>query len=84
MTKIAATKTTEDEKVRNSKRAFYISLFDLSWRMLGAMLVPLFIGLYIDSLRNHGQPFAYIGFATGMVAGGFVLRSVVRKLAKNV
>ena len=87
MTKIAAIETTTDnnskaKKVRQAKRAFYVSLFDLSWRLLGAMLLPIFIGLYIDSLRGEEQLFAYVGFFVGIVSGVFVLRSVVRKLAK--
>lgn len=82
MTKIAATETTKDEKVREAKRAFYVSLFDLSWRLLGAMLIPLFLGLYIDSRRDNGQLFAYIGFFVGMVCGAFVIRGVVKRLSK--
>ena len=82
MIKNAAIKTTDDGKVREAKRAFFVSLFDLSWRLLSAMLLPLFAGLYIDSLRDSGQGFAYAGFVVGMFSGAFVLRSVVRKLAK--
>jgi F0F1-type ATP synthase assembly protein I len=83
MTKLAAIKTTKDEKVREAKRAFILSLFDLSWRLLGAMLAPLFIGLYIDSKRDHGQAFALTGFVIGMICGALVLRSVVKKIAQN-
>ncbi len=83
MMRIAADKTTKTEKVRLAKRAFLVTLFDLSWRLLGAMLVPLFIGLYIDSRRGDGQGFALFGFFVGMVCGAIVLRSVIRKLAKE-
>lgn len=81
MTKLAASETTDNKEVRKAKRAFFVSLFDLSWRMLASMLLPIFLGLYIDSKRG-GQLFAYIGFAIGMVGGALVMRSVVRKLAK--
>lgn len=89
MTKLAAFKTTttessKQEKVRQAKRTFLVSLFDLTWRLLGAMLLPLFAGLYIDSQRGQGQQFAYIGFFIGIVLGALVLRNVVKKLAKNV
>jgi F0F1-type ATP synthase assembly protein I len=82
---MAALKTTDDESARTraAKRAFYVSLFDLSWRLLGAMLGPLFIGLYIDSKRDGGQTFALIGFVLGMICGVLVIRSVVNKIAKG-
>ncbi len=81
MTKAAATSTTKHTK-QGAKRAFFVGLFDLSWRLLGAMLAPLFIGLYIDSRQaGDGQGFALGGFLLGMVAGVLVMRGVVRKLA---
>ena len=73
--------TTKDNKVRAAKRAFFVSLFDLSWRLLGAMLGPLFVGLYIDSRRSGGQGFALAGFLIGMIMGALVIRSVIKKIA---
>jgi len=85
---MAANKTTDttskNQDTRAAKRAFFVNLFDLSWRLLGAMLLPLAIGIFIDSQRDNGQPFSYAGFAVGMVCGALTLRSVVRKLSKNV
>lgn len=80
-----AAMTTNDnsDKRRAAKRAFFVSLFDLSWRMAGAMLGPLFIGLFIDSRRGHGQSFAFVGFFIGMICGALVIRSIVIKLSKN-
>jgi hypothetical protein len=80
MNKTAANKTTDPLKVREAKRAFFMNLFDLSWRLAGAMLGPLFIGLYIDSRRDNGQGFAFAGFFIGMILGVFAMRSVVRGL----
>ena len=79
----AMTTTSKDTKTRVAKRAFFTGLFDLSWRLLGAMLAPLFVGLYIDSQRGHGQVFAFSGFGLGMILGGFVIRAVVLKLSKD-
>lgn len=84
---MAALQTTNSEKkTRAAKRFFLVSLFDLSWRLLGAMLAPLFIGLYIDaSMAGEGQGFALTGFALGMVSGVLVMRSVIKKIAdKNL
>lgn len=83
MTKPAALKTTRDEKVRDAKRAFILNLFDMSWKMAAAMLVPIFIGLIIDSQRaGDDQTFTLIGFVMGMIASALVIRSVVKGLAK--
>jgi F0F1-type ATP synthase assembly protein I len=84
MGKAAESSTTKEEKVRQAKRAFFMNLFDLSWRMLAAMLAPLFVGMYIDSNRSGGQGFTTAGFFVGMVGGVFVLRDIVRKLSKGV
>ena len=81
MTAAALEPTTNDKNKRAAKRAFIVSLFDLSWRLLGAMLAPLFIGLYIDSKRGGGQGFALAGFVLGMVFGVFVMRNVIKKIA---
>lgn len=78
----AAKTTTNTEAVPNAKRAFFASLFDLSWRLASAILAPLFIGLYIDSqMDGEGQGFALGGFALGMFFGVFVMRDVVRRIA---
>jgi F0F1-type ATP synthase assembly protein I len=81
MTAAALEPTTKDKKKRAAKRAFVVSLFDLSWRLLGAMLLPLFIGLYIDSKRGGGQGFALAGFGIGMVLGALVIRNVINKIS---
>lgn len=78
------TTSPNDEKTRAAKRAFFVSLFDLSWRLLGAMLLPLFIGLYIDSkVAGDSQTFALVGFFIGMVCGTLVIRSIVIKLSQG-
>lgn len=85
MIQTAADKTTtKEKKTRAAKRAFVVSLFDLSWRLLGAMLVPIFAGLYVDSRQSgESQTFALTGFAIGMVSGAFVMRSVIRKISRS-
>lgn len=82
MTRPAALKTTRDEKVRDAKRTFILNLFDLSWKMAAAMLIPVFVGLYIDSRRHNGQTFTLIGFILGMIFSALVIRGIVKGLAK--
>lgn len=76
-------KKPEGEKVQNAKRAFIVGLFDLSWRMLTVMLVPIFIGLFIDSKFHKGQTFAIGGFFIGIAGGVYIIRSIVNKLSKG-
>ena len=73
-----------DRLKRQAFKTYVLQLFDLSWRLAGAMLTPIFVGLYIDSKNDGGQTFALIGFAVGMVLGAIVIRSVVKRIAKGV
>ncbi|MBW3569418.1 hypothetical protein KY385_04785 [Candidatus Parcubacteria bacterium] len=86
MITMAAFKTTNEDldKASAAKRAFFVNLLDLSWRLFGVMLGPLFIGLYIDSQRTgSGKGFALGGFAIGMVLGVVAIRGFVLKLSKR-
>lgn len=75
--------TSKDQKTRAAKRAFFVSLFDLSWKLAGAMLAPLFIGLYLDSRRGSGQTMTLIGFFVGMICGVMVMRNVIKNIARG-
>ena len=44
------------------------------------MLVPIFIGLFIDSKIGKGQTFAIIGFFVGIVGGIYVIRTTIKKV----
>lgn len=73
--------TSDNELTRRARRAFFVSLFDMSWRLAVGMLAPLFLGLFIDSrIDGDGQGFAVAGFCVGMIIGVFVIRSIVQKL----
>ena len=82
MIKNAAAKSTEDEKLRSAQRSFFFALFDLTWRLLAAMLFPLLLGKYIDSIRDNGQGFTNAGFLIGAASAAFVLYLTIRKLSK--
>lgn len=73
--------TTDSDEVNGKKRAFFVYLFELTWKMLGAMLLPLFIGIYIDSSRDSGQAFSLAGFFVGLVLSILVLRAFVQKIS---
>lgn len=76
--------TSDPELTRRARRAFFVNLFDMTWRLAGAMLAPMFIGLFIDSrMSGGGQGFALAGFAVGMIFGVIVIKSIVVKLQKE-
>lgn len=69
MTKIAATKTTKPDKVRQAKRAFLLGLLDLSWKLATAFLLPTFIGVALDQAE------------VGVIVGFIMAVAVIVKLA---
>lgn len=81
MTASDASKKTNS--VKSAKRAFFVALFDLSWRMLGAMLAPIFIGLWLDSVFDTDRVFALVGFVVGMIGGVLIIRSIIKKLSED-
>jgi len=78
------TTTGKSEKISLAKRAFFVNLLDLSWRLFGAILLPILIGAYIDSRRGgDGQGFTIAGLLLGVVFSGLVIYSLVKKLMKQ-
>ena len=81
MSKTAAIKTTDPIRVREAKRAFYTNLFDMTWRMLIAMAVPVFAGAYLDKKLGGEDMFTAFGFLLSFVAAGFVIKRTVDGLS---
>ncbi len=83
-TKPADISTSDQQLTRRARRAFFVGLFDLTWRLSGAMLSPLFVGMLIDSkIRGSGQAFSTAGFFLGMIFGVLVIRNIVKKIGVN-
>lgn len=81
---MAATKTTEQVKVSAAKRAFFVNLLDMSWRLFGAILVPILLGAFIDSKQSSGgQGFTLAGFILAIIFAIIVIYGLVRKIMKN-
>lgn len=76
MTDFAATKTTKQEKVRSAKRAFILGIVDLSWKLASAFLVPVLLGVTVDSARNTNT-YTYVGLGLGLVLSILVIYQVV-------
>ena len=66
MSKIAASKTTKQERVQEAKRAFVLALMDLSWRLATVFMVPVLIGVAIDQSRDTSNA-TVIGVIVGIV-----------------
>lgn len=83
---MAAKMTTTDKsaKISLAKRAFFVNLLDMSWRLFGAILLPILIGAYIDSKQtNQSQIFTIIGFLLAAVFSGLVIYSLVKKIMQE-
>lgn len=78
MTKIAAHKTTKEEKVRDAKRAFILGLVDLSWKLASAFLVPVAIGLALDGTKEDSKTFTTIGIFVGLAFAFLVIVQLAR------
>lgn len=81
MTNLAAAKTTKQEEVREAKRAFILGLFDLSWKLAGAFLLPVFAGVILDQSRDNTY-FTYIGVGLGFVLSLLVIAQMARSGSK--
>ncbi len=85
MTKIAGIKTTKQEKVREAKRAFILSLIDLSWKLAGAFMIPTLAGVAIDAVREgDGQAFTIAGVIVGFIMALLVIIKLALESGKNV
>ncbi len=81
---MAATTTTEQKKISAAKRAFFVNLLDLSWRLFGAILVPILLGAYVDSRRgDDAQGFTVLGLVSGVIFSGMVIYGLVKKIMKD-
>lgn len=78
------TTTKKSEKISLAKRAFFVNLLDMSWRLFGAILLPILLGAYLDSKYNNGgQGFTLAGFVLAIIFSGVVIYNLVRTIIKD-
>lgn len=81
-----AVQTTNNggNKTRAAKRAFYVTLVDMTWRMFAAMAVPVLLGSYLDKKFQTGEMFTAIGVFLSLIAAGLVIKYIVNKASAKV
>lgn len=71
--------TTDSDRVLAAKRMFVAKLLDLSWKLAGAFLVPVFIGAGIDGVRDgDSKRFVIIGLVIGFIAAILVIVAMAK------
>ncbi len=83
MAKAAEKATNTDTKTKKAKRLFYAGLFDLSWRLSAAIILPVLFGSYLDKRFDKDSLFTVLGLLIGFVLAALVIRGVVIKLQKE-
>lgn len=83
MAKAARRATLTDEKTQKAKRLFYAGLFDLSWRLGLAILLPTLAGAFLDGKLDKDPLFTVIGLLAGFGIAAMVIRGVVIKTNKE-
>jgi F0F1-type ATP synthase assembly protein I len=74
---------TNQDKISSAKRRFFMGLLDMSWRLAAAFLLPVFIGLWLDSGRDSSL-FTLIGLVIGVIGSIFVIRKIVSEYSVEV
>ena len=84
MVKSAGKTTTTEETAQKAKRLFFVGLFDISWRLALALIVPVLLGSWLDDNRDGGQIFTLTGLLFGTILAGFIIYKSYKKLNKEI
>lgn len=84
MTKSAGKTTTSGETVKKAKRLFFVGLFDISWRLAAAIIVPVVAGHWLDNKQDSGNLYTIIGLLSGTILAGFIIYRTSKKLSKEI
>jgi F0F1-type ATP synthase assembly protein I len=78
----AYTKSPDKTKVSAARKQFFSGLFDMSWRLASAFLIPVFIGVWLDS-GSEPKTFTIIGLVIGVVGSVLVIKKVVSEYSRQ-
>ena len=84
MKRSAGKTTTSDETVKKAKRLFFVGLLDISWRLAGAIIIPVLAGYWLDNKADSGNLFTITGLLFGTVLAGFTIYKAYKKLNKEI
>ncbi len=82
MTKAADRSTTDKDpdRAQRARSLFFVTLFDLSWRLAAAFLTPVLAGVLADTALDTGSRWTIVGIVVGVVAAAYVVRQVIHDL----
>lgn len=85
MRKAAERSTTDKEpgRAEQARNLFLVSLFDLSWRLAAAFLIPTILGTIADRVFGTDPTLTIIGIVFGMITAGYVVKKVIEDLPKG-
>lgn len=85
MKKAADTSTTDKDPDRadQARNLFLVTLFDLSWRLAAAFLVPTLLGVAADRVFGTDPALTIVGVVLGVLAAGYTVRKVIEDLPKG-
>lgn len=84
MKRSAGKTTTSDETVKKAKRLFFVGLIDISWRLAGAIIIPVLAGYWVDSKLDSGSLCTIIGLISGTILAGFIIYEAYKKLNREI
>lgn len=78
----AKQESNHQSEVSAARKQFFAGLFDMSWRLLAAFLIPVLIGVWLDGQRG-GNMFTVAGILLGTAISVFVIKKVVSEISKQ-
>ncbi len=83
-TTVAPTDDIERYAAAMSARQQFISAaFDMGWRLALTVLVPVFIGAWLDKRYNTSPTYALTALFLSMAAAGYVVANTLKNLNKD-
>ena len=78
----ADNKSPDKTKVEMAKKQFFSGLFDMSWRLASAFLLPVFIGAWLDS-GSESKAFTIMGLLIGVAGSVLVIKKAVSEYSRQ-
>jgi F0F1-type ATP synthase assembly protein I len=67
----------------SARQQFVSAAFDMGWRLALTVLVPVFIGAWLDKRYDASPTYALTALFLSMAAAGFVVAKTLKDLGNN-